>query len=74
MGPPLVTDRSPAPGGGHVPARYLTEKASVSSGGDCYRVCQVREDLQNNSYDECEPKGEEIKSAFMKVDNIMDDL
>lgn len=31
-------------------------------------------DLQNNSYDECEPKGEEIKSAFMKVDNIMDDL
>ena len=30
--------------------------------------------LQNNSYDECEPKGEEIKSAFMKVDNIMDDL
>ena len=31
-------------------------------------------DLQNNSYDECKPKGEEIKSAFMKVDNIMDDL
>jgi len=31
-------------------------------------------DLQNNSYDECGPKGEEIKSAFMKVDIIMDDL
>jgi hypothetical protein len=31
-------------------------------------------DLQNNSYDKCEPKGEEIKSAFMKVDIIMDDL
>ena len=31
-------------------------------------------DLQNNSYDEYEFRDEEIKSAFMKVDDIMDDL